>query len=98
MPSGLKRYQQAGDLHFVTFSCYHRGAYLDDGVAKETFEHSLEAMRLKYRFVVLGYVVMPEHVHLHLTARPFWQRRYYDFNVYTSDKRTENWTICIVIR
>lgn len=21
---GLKRYQQAGDLHFVTFSCYHR--------------------------------------------------------------------------
>ena len=24
MPWGLKQYQQTGDLHFITFSCYHR--------------------------------------------------------------------------
>jgi putative transposase len=66
-------------------------------------------------FYVLGYVVMPEHVHLLLTepqtkalssalqalkqsvsrtlalraAEPFWQTRYYDFNVFTEDKRIE---------
>ena len=112
MPSGLKRYQQAGDLHFVTFRCYHRTAHLADSVAKETFEHSLEAMRRKYELAVVGYVVTPKHVHLlisepsegslaralqalkisvsrKLTARLFWQRRYYDFNVYTSKKRVE---------
>jgi hypothetical protein len=24
MPLGLKRYQQEGDDHFITFSCHHR--------------------------------------------------------------------------
>jgi putative transposase len=28
MPRGLIRYQQTGDLHFITFSCYRRQAYL----------------------------------------------------------------------
>ena len=28
------------------------------------FEDGLERMRLRYRFYVVGYVVMPEHVHL----------------------------------
>jgi putative transposase len=65
---------------------------------------------------MVGYVVMPEHVHLlvseperatlsvaiqmlkQLTAvkigrngddKRFWQRRYYDFNVHTAEKRIE---------
>jgi putative transposase len=29
MPLGLKRYQQEGDDHFITFSCHHRKPYLD---------------------------------------------------------------------
>jgi putative transposase len=60
----------------------------------------------------VGYVVMPEHVHLLVTEpqhavlatalqaikisvarqsreRPFWQRRYYDFNVGSEWKRVE---------
>ena len=64
MPTDLKRYQQSGDLHFVTFSCYHRLAYLGTASVRELFERSLEAIRLRYEFVVTGYVVMPEHVHL----------------------------------
>jgi REP element-mobilizing transposase RayT len=64
MPLGLVRYQQAGDLHFVTFSCYHRLAYLETHSARELFERSLETVRLRYRLFVTGYVVMPEHVHL----------------------------------
>ena len=30
----------------------------------ELFEDALERARLRYHFVVAGYVVMPEHVHL----------------------------------
>lgn len=30
----------------------------------ELFEDALERVRLRYLFVVAGYVVMPEHVHL----------------------------------
>jgi len=69
-------------------------------------------MRLRYEFVVAGYVVMPEHVHLLLSEpkigsldsvlqglkvsvskrrpeSPFWLKRYYDFNVFSGDKRVE---------
>jgi putative transposase len=64
MTKGLVRYLQTGELHFITFSCYHRKPYLASRVAKELFETALESMRRKYGFAVLGYVVMPEHVHL----------------------------------
>jgi putative transposase len=64
MPKGLVRYQQCGCFHFVTFGCYHRFQQLGTASARELFERSLEAMRLRYDFVVCGYVVMPDHVHL----------------------------------
>jgi putative transposase len=112
MTSGLIRYQECGDLHFLTFSCYQRLPYLDSPAAKELFEQALEQMRSRYRFFVLGYVVMPEHVHLLVNEpklgvvsravqaiklsvstrrkeRRFWQSRYYDFNVFTTEKRVE---------
>jgi putative transposase len=69
-------------------------------------------MRLRYNFVIAGFVAMPEHVHLLLgepegvllskaiqalklpvsvqsRQRPFWQARYYDFNVHNDEKRVE---------
>ena len=64
MPWGLVRYQQEGDDHFITFSCYHREPYLNTPSARDTFLDSLELTRQRYQFDVLGYVVMPEHVHL----------------------------------
>jgi putative transposase len=67
MPDGLKRYQNNGDMHFVTFSCHDRKPYLGTDAAKHAFLISLEAMRRKYRFCVTGYVLMPDHVHLLLT-------------------------------
>jgi putative transposase len=112
MVIGLKRYQHLGDEHFVTFSCYRRHAYLRAPVARDLFEDALERIRGRFEFEVVGYVVMPEHVHL-LVSEPlqeslagglqalklsvarqsdqgrFWQTRYYDFNVYSDDKRTE---------
>jgi putative transposase len=112
MTQGLVRYHQAGCFHFITFSCYHRRPLLGAPQARDLFERSLESMRIRYHFVVSGYVVMPEHVHLLVNEpkevflskaiqalklsvsvqnreRPFWQPRYYDFNVHNEKKRIE---------
>jgi putative transposase len=115
MPWGLRRFHHSEQLHFVTFSCYHRQPKLVSGQARSSFERSLEQTRHAYAFFVLGYVVMPEHVHLLLTEpetkalstalqalkqsvsrtlalrapEPFWLERYYDFNVFSEDKRIE---------
>jgi len=67
MPWGLKGYQQAGALHFVTFSCYRRQPLLASSQAKRVFEPTLERVRVGYGLFVTGYVVMPEHVHLLLS-------------------------------
>jgi putative transposase len=64
MPEGLQRFQQARDLHFVTFSCYQRRPLLGEPARRDLFVRSLEEMHRLYRFFVTGYVVMPEHVHL----------------------------------
>jgi len=64
MTNRLVRYQQCGCSHFLTFSCYRRQALLTREGAYGVFERGLEAVRLRYGFVVAGYVVMPEHVHL----------------------------------
>jgi putative transposase len=64
MPWGLKHFQQARCLHFVTFSCYGRAPLLGTARARDTFEQALEQTRQWYGFYVAGYVVMPEHVHL----------------------------------
>jgi len=69
MPSGLKRFQQAGDLHFITFSCYRREPLLGSPSARRVFELTLERVRVWYGSCVTGYVVMPEHVHL-LVSEP----------------------------
>ena len=63
MPWGLKRYYGTGALHFITWSCYHRSPLLG-WRARDLFLTVLELMRERYRFGVVGYVVMPEHVHL----------------------------------
>jgi putative transposase len=116
MPSELKRYQQASDMHYITFTCYHRQPKLMSAAAKEFFEQTLERVRRWYGFYISAYVVMPEHVHLLVSepergklsvalqmlkqivarklnagrsAEPFWQRRYYDFNVWSRRKFRE---------
>ena len=115
VPTGLTRLQQTRNMHFITFSCYHRQPKLGRAHARNVFEQSLERTRRVYEFCVVGYVVMPEHVHLLVTEpesrplatamqslkqsvartlslrapEPFWQERYYDFNVWSEEKRIE---------
>ena len=123
MPLGLKRYYGAKHLHFLTFSCYQRLPLLAGRRARDTFLSVLEQVRRRYGMVVVGYVVMPEHVHLLIreprrgtpstvvqalkqsvarkllrkSAQPtlweplphFWQKRFYDFNVWSGHKWME---------
>ncbi|HKM84479.1 MAG TPA: transposase [Candidatus Acidoferrum sp.] len=64
MPKGLKRYYGRGHLHFLTFSCYRRLPLLKTMRARNLFVRELARVRAEYGFLLVGYVVMPEHVHL----------------------------------
>jgi putative transposase len=116
MPKGLKRYYGHDYLHFLTCSCYHRQPWLSEPRRRDLFLQVLEQVRQRYLFVVVGYVVMPDHIHL-LISEPergtpstvmqvvkqrfarqvphkvgqsqVWQRRFYDFNVWSERKRVE---------
>src|SRR5580704_2281117 len=108
----LQRFYSHNHLHFITFSCYHRLPLLATPSNRTCFVETLNTLRHYHRFRLLGYVVMPEHVHL-LISEPeigtpsqtlqvlkqkvaaklssthtnpsFWQRRFYDFNVWSSE-------------
>ncbi len=128
----LKRCYGGGYLHFITSSCYHRRPLLGTAARRSLFLETLEQVRRRYGFVVVGYVVMPEHFHL-LISEPekgtpstvmqvlkqrfahqllqrlqthggpaqgelwdemlaeghVWQRRFYDFVVWSYAKRLE---------
>jgi REP element-mobilizing transposase RayT len=64
MPHGLHRYYGANQLLFITFSCHRRTPLLRSARSRDCILSVLEKTRERYRFVVVGYVVMPEHVHL----------------------------------
>ena len=125
MPAGLTRYYGSHDLHFITCSCDQRRPFLDTPTRRTLLLTILEETRLAYDFVVVGYVVMPEHMHLLITEpekgspslvmqvvkqrfarqvlkqlrrecslwedtpRQIWQRRFYDFNVWSEGKRVD---------
>jgi putative transposase len=128
----LTRYYGAGDLHFITCSCYRRQPWLGSARRRDLLLAVLEGVRRRYQFVVAGYVFMPEHIHLLIgepqkanttpstviqalklgyarrmlaqarrrqssgqaalfdtTPQHVWQKRFYDFNVWTERKRIE---------
>jgi putative transposase len=66
----LKRYNGRGDLHFVTFSCYRRLPLLRTIRARNLFVRALRAIHERYKFLLVGYVVMPDHVHLLISEPP----------------------------
>ena len=132
MAHKLIRHYGRGHLHFITFTCYRRMPFLRSVRARNVFVQMLGEVRDRYGFSLVGYVVMPEHIHL-LISEPvkgtpstviqvlkqrvsrrlrrkkrrltgqldltfacrdeslprFWQRRFYDFNVWSLKKRVE---------
>jgi len=130
----LVRRYGCGNLHFITFSRYRRRALLGRPKARDVFLRVLRHVRDRFDFALIGYVLMPEHVHLLIgephtgnpskviqvlkqrvsravrgrkrrrtaagqlrlweepgAAQParFWQRRFYDFNVWSERKKNE---------
>jgi putative transposase len=128
-----RRYGQR-HLHFITCSCYRRRPLLGTARKRDAFLKILDEVRERYQFSLVGYVVMPEHIHLLISEpevgnpstvmqalkqrvaralrrkgrhrrnpnqlplwrdergtmpRSFWQRRFYDFNVWSKKKRVE---------
>ncbi len=132
MKHRLERRYGLGHLHFITCSCYRREPLLGTGRARSLFLKILAEVRERHDFALIGYVVMPEHIHLLMgeprkgtpttlmqvlkqrvaralhgrgprKRRPpgqarlwdedspkkgsaFWQRRFYDFNVWSKKK------------
>lgn len=70
MPKNLAPHYGNRHLHFLTFSCYHRQPFLATNRAFSLFTETLEAIRARHQFLVVGYVLMPEHVHLLLSEPP----------------------------
>jgi len=66
-PAGCIGTYGAHHLHFITCSCYRRSPFLHTARRRDIFLTMLEQTRERYRFVVVGYVVMAEHIHLLLT-------------------------------
>ncbi len=64
MRNKLVRLYCQGHLHFVTFSCYRRQALLGRLRTRNLFVAVLGEVRRRYEFRLVGFVVMPEHVHL----------------------------------
>jgi putative transposase len=64
MPTNLHRYYGAGYSHFITTSCYQRRPLLGTPRSRDLFLEVMEQVRQRHQFVVVGYIVMPEHVHL----------------------------------
>jgi putative transposase len=132
MAHKLIRHYGRGHLHFITFTCYRRLLLLRPVRARNVFVQILGQVRDRYGFSLVGYVVMPEHIHFLISEpamgtpstviqvlkqrvsrrlrrkkrRPsgqlnlifadgddslprFWQRSFYDFNVWSLKKRVE---------
>jgi putative transposase len=133
MTKQLRRRYGTGDLHFITCSCYRCLPLLGTARSRDLFVKILNHVCARYQFSLVGYVVMPEHIHLLIgepkvgtpatvmqvlkqrvtraldqrrrecppesevplcqerTAanRSFWERRFYDFNVWSRKKEIE---------
>ena len=130
----LERRYGLRHLHFITCSCYRRRPLLGTPRKRDALLKILDQVRTRYQFLLVGYVVMPEHIHLLISepktgtpstvlqvlkqrvsralrrktrrrrnpnqlqlwqdatgeASPsLWQRRFYDFNVWSKKKRIE---------
>src|SRR5215472_11751617 len=70
MPAGLQRFYGQGHLHFITFSCYRRLPLLKRAAARDVVVQELALVRERLGFRLIGYVVMPEHVHLLVSEPP----------------------------
>jgi len=65
----VRHYDEPGDAHFLTFSCYRRMPLLSKDRSRGWLADAIEDARKKHRFDLWAWVFMPEHVHLLIWPR-----------------------------
>jgi putative transposase len=60
----MQRWERLADLRYLTFSCQGRLALLGRAEIRDLFVALLAAARERCGFLLVAWVVMPEHVHL----------------------------------
>ena len=60
----LRHYDGDGRAHFVTFGTFKKFPLITNNENRKTIIDAIISMREKYGFRLLGYVLMPEHIHL----------------------------------
>lgn len=63
MPSGLRRHDESGHIHFVTVCCDRRLQFFRHDNVKSRFLDAMRYVRDKLKIRWIGYVIMPEHTH-----------------------------------
>jgi putative transposase len=64
-----QRWNNPGDAHELTFSCYRRYPLLSKDRTRDWMLAAIRQAREKHAFDLWAYVVMPEHVHLLIRPR-----------------------------
>lgn len=64
MMTQLRHFDHDGRVRFVTFSCHKRLPLLTNNRFRSIITRWLAAAREEHGFKLLGYVIMPEHVHI----------------------------------
>ena len=60
----VRHFHEVGHLHELTFSCYRRMPLLTNDVWREKLARCVEAAGQESSIELVGFVFMPEHVHL----------------------------------
>lgn len=58
------RFEIARQARYLTFSCYRRLPLFNNDGVKAAFVDCVAATKSQHEFLLLGWVIMPEHVHL----------------------------------
>jgi putative transposase len=60
----VKHYDERGQVHELTFSCYQRRRLLTNHQWRCLLSESIDRATERHRFTLAAFVYMPEHVHL----------------------------------
>lgn len=60
----IKHYHEPGYLHELTFSCYRQMKLLTNDAWRRYLARSIDEASEQFRFHLVAFVFMPEHVHL----------------------------------
>jgi putative transposase len=64
MPKFREAVYGKGHLHLITCTCFQKLPKLGEEKHRDVFVRLMEELRVKFRFAIVGYVVMPDHFRL----------------------------------